>query len=207
MAGDAEGIEMLGLMYRHGCIYDLFMKMADLNDAIPKELVRRVEGKSLLELGCGTARFSTFLPEGIKYAGMELNDRFIRYAQKKKRGRIMKGDILKNPLPAADTVLLVDILHHVNPLHTKLLERAKKCAGKKVLVCACFDRKETAVGKLNDRIGRYLDSDGINEERESWLTQQELIGFLKKNGAKNITPIKAHIICEIPVRPRKPSRP
>ena len=192
-----------GIMYQHPKLYNFAIWMNDPNQLIPKTLSKSVEGNSVLDLGCGTGIFQKFLPKDVGYIGIDLNEDFLVYAEKKVKGAFYKRDIL-NDLSEfkADTVILSDVLHHVTPNHQKLLDNAIACANKKIVISACYEKEEGPFKQLSEFIGRrIIDNDGLNEQREGagWLRLTELILFLRSNGASNFQKVLSHIHCEIKV--------
>ncbi|NHJ47041.1 MAG: class I SAM-dependent methyltransferase [Asgard group archaeon] len=190
-----------GLMYQHPRIYDFSIWLNDPGRLIPKTLAKSIVGNSVLDLGCGTASLQPLLPKGIEYIGIDLNETFLAFADKKGRGSFYKRNILEDLSDfKADTVVLSDVLHHVTPQHQKLLENAINCARKKVVISACFEKEEGPFKVLSEFIGRrILDNDGLNEQREGagWLKLDELMHFLSSNGAINFRKVLSHIHCEI----------
>ncbi|MBN1330529.1 MAG: class I SAM-dependent methyltransferase [Candidatus Heimdallarchaeota archaeon] len=191
----------LGIMYQHPRIYDLALWLNDPKQLIPKTLAKSIEGKSVLDLGCGTATLQPYLSKDIEYIGIDLNENFLAFANRKNRGSFYKRNVLENLSDfRADTVVLSDVLHHVTPNHQKLLENALQCARKKVLVSACYEKEDGPFKRLSEFIGRkIIDNDGLNEQRAGagWLRLDELLSFLELNGAINIRKVLSHIHCEI----------
>ncbi|MHA1531693.1 MAG: class I SAM-dependent methyltransferase [Candidatus Heimdallarchaeota archaeon] len=190
-----------GIMYQHPRIYDFTIWLNDPSELMPKTLAKSVEGDSVLDLGCGTASLQTFLPKGIQYIGIDLNEDFLVFADKKNRGTFYRRDVTGDLSDLkADTVVLADILHHVTPNHQKLIENAIKCAQKKVIISACYEKEEGPFKQISEFIGRrIIDNDGLNEQREGagWLKLDELLQFLETNGATNFQKVLSHIHCEI----------
>ncbi|MBK5114753.1 MAG: class I SAM-dependent methyltransferase [Candidatus Heimdallarchaeota archaeon] len=190
-----------GIMYQHPRIYDFAIWLNDPSCLIPKTIARNVVGDSVLDLGCGTASLQTFLPKDIRYTGVDLNTDFLIFADKKGRGTFYKRDILEDLSDVkSDTVVLSDVLHHVSPNHQKLLENAIKCARKKVIISACYEKEEGPFKQISEFIGRrIIDNDGLNEQREGagWLKLDELLQFLMNNGATIFQKVLSHIYCEI----------
>lgn len=190
-----------GIMYQHPRIYDFTIWLNDPSELMPKTLAKSVEGDSVLDLGCGTASLQTFLPKGIQYIGIDLNEDFLVFADKKNRGTFYKRDVTGDLSDLkADTVVLADILHHITPNHQKLIENAIKCAQKKVIISACYEKEEGPFKQISEFIGRrIIDNDGLNEQREGagWLKLDELLQFLETNGATNFQKVLSHIHCEI----------
>lgn len=190
-----------GLMYQHPMIYDFSIWLNDPNKLIPKTLVKSIVGNSVLDLGCGTASLQLLFPKEIEYIGIDLNEEFLAFAERKGRGTFYKRNIVEDLSDfKADTVVLSDVLHHVTPNHQKLLDNAINCARKKVIISACYEKEEGPFKQISEFIGRrILDNDGLNEQREGsgWLQLDELIQFLTSNGAANFQEVLSHIHCEI----------
>jgi len=192
-----------GLMYQHPVIYNFSIWINDPKQKIPKTLARHVEGNSVLDLGCGTGLLRKFLPASIDYIGIDLNETFLAYAARKFQGFYYKRDILGD-LSAfkADTVVLSDVLHHVTPYHSTLLENALHCARKKVLIAACFEKGEGLFKTFSEFFSRrILDKDGFNHQRVNagWLNIEALIAFLSSYGASNFQRKSSHVLCEIKI--------
>ncbi|MHA1220337.1 MAG: class I SAM-dependent methyltransferase [Candidatus Heimdallarchaeota archaeon] len=192
-----------GIMYQHPRIYDFALWMNDPQQLIPKTLARSIEGRSVLDLGCGTASLQPFLPKDVEYVGIDLNEVFLSFADRKIRGTFYKKDITGDLSDfKADTVVLSDVLHHVTPQHQKLLENALLCARKKVIISACYEKEEGPFKRISEFIGRrIIDNDGLNEQREGagWLKLNELLEFLRLNGAIHFQKVLSHIHCEIKI--------
>ncbi len=190
-----------GIMYQHPRIYDFTIWLNDPSGLMPKTLAKSIVGESVLDLGCGTASLQTFLPKGVQYIGIDLNEDFLVFADKKGRGTFYKRDVIGDLSDLkADTVVLADVLHHVTPNHQKLIENAIKSARKKVIISACYEKEEGPFKQISEFIGRrIIDNDGLNGQRESagWLKLDELLQFLVTNGATNFQKVLSHIHCEI----------
>jgi SAM-dependent methyltransferase len=194
----------LGVMYQHPRLYDLALWINDPKQLMMKTLAKEVVGSSVLDLGCGTATLYKYLPKEIDYIGLDLNEDFLAFAEKKKRFFVFKKNVLADLSDfQADTVVLSDILHHVTPNHQKLLDNAKKCARKRIIISACYEQEEGPFKALSEIISRkILDNDGLNEQRAGagWLKLTELIGFLRNNDATNFRKVLSHIHCEIDIK-------
>ncbi|TET28167.1 MAG: class I SAM-dependent methyltransferase [Candidatus Heimdallarchaeota archaeon] len=190
-----------GIMYQHPRIYDFTIWLNDPSGLMPKTLAKSIVGNSVLDLGCGTANLQTFLPNGVQYIGVDLNEDFLVFADKKSRGTFYKRDVIGDLSDLkADTVVLADVLHHVTPNHQKLIENAINCARKKIVISACYEKEEGPFKQISEFIGRrIIDNDGLNGQREGagWLKLDELLQFLVKNGATNFQKVLSHIHCEI----------
>ena len=192
-----------GIMYQHPKLYNVAIWINDPNQLIPKTLAKSIEGTSVLDLGCGTGTLRKFLPKHVSYIGLDLNEEFLIYAAKKFSGNFYKRNVLEDLSEfEADTVVLSDVLHHVTPNHQKLLDNAISSARKKVIISACYEKEEGLFKQISEFIGRrIIDNDGLNEQREGagWLKLNDLLSFLKINGASNFQKVLSHIHCEIKI--------
>jgi SAM-dependent methyltransferase len=147
-------------------------------EAIVKELA---ESNCVLELGCGTGMFKEFLPKTTKYMGVEINGKFADYCEKKGI-KIYNGDILKKSLwkPLShkyfDSIVIVDVMHHIFPRHKQLVKNLPK--GKKVIILDGI-YKGSMWQRIDRHISRFLDNDGHNPYART-LTPREW-EELKKN--------------------------
>ena len=96
-----------------------------------RDHIRAKPGDVLLDIGCGTGELLPFLPEGIHYHGFDLSQAYIDAARKRypDRGTFECMDIAdyRPPAgsPAADIVLSIGVLHHLDDdIATKLLRAA-----------------------------------------------------------------------------------
>jgi ubiquinone/menaquinone biosynthesis C-methylase UbiE len=71
-------------------------------------------GLRCLDLGCGPGAFSDLF-EGDDYVGVDLNARYIEYANRARKGSFVVGDARKLELPDArfDQTLIFGLLHHL----------------------------------------------------------------------------------------------
>ena len=139
-----------------------------------------LEGKRVMEIGCGTGLNEKFL-KNCNYVGLDLNEKFVNYG--KARGRNVKlGDAFDVPLGGYDSILFVDILHHI-PNHEKVLKKALRTK-KEVIVCEPFDKgnKNKFIEAILNRIGEIIDSDGINPPF-LWYNKNELKRFFENCGS------------------------
>ncbi|MEA2069902.1 MAG: methyltransferase domain-containing protein [Asgard group archaeon] len=190
-----------GVMYQHPFVYDAVIWMTDPTELVFKNIAREIVGVTVLDLGCGTGKQVEYLPKGVKYIGLDLNERFISFAKKNRNGKFFKKDILGDLSEfTADTVILSDVLHHVTPHHQKLIKQALKIANSKVLISACYEQEENPLKNISEFIcRRIIDNDGLNHQREGagWLSKREVLSFLRKNGAENFKQVVDHVFCEI----------
>ncbi len=163
------------VFYRHPRLYDLGIHFLYLNRLkIVKEIVGR--GMRVFEPACGFGRMKKYLYPDCTYAGIDLNEKFVRFGRQKNRD-LRVGDILteKNYRPA-DVVLLCDILHHLHmtDIH-HLVQIAGKFAKKIVIIEPTFvalAAKKNIFSRLLGKLMTRVDSDGFNEITH-WMSREE----------------------------------
>jgi SAM-dependent methyltransferase len=158
------------LMYEFGIRFLYFDGLKILKHMIGKQ-------KEVFEPACGYGRIKRFLSNTCKYSGIDLNERFIKYGQKRNRD-IKLGNILdiKN-YKKSDVIVLSDILHHLNAKDVKkLFSIAVEFAREKIVIVEpefiTFAAKKNIISRILGRFMAFMDSDGINEI-EKWLSEDE----------------------------------
>ncbi|MHA1148372.1 MAG: class I SAM-dependent methyltransferase [Promethearchaeota archaeon] len=187
------------ITYRSGYVYNWLTKR--LYDQKKKFLsIAHLIGrnKKVLDLPCGTGYLCQFLHPSIEYIGYDLNHRFLKKLRvDQKRGKVKLKklttaqqnifDYDKYP-EKVDVIVFCDILHHIFPKHTELVEKAKKHA-EKIIICEPVAVKPQDINardkffKLIIFFARFLpepllkiidffffDNDGINsyDDRSEW---------------------------------------
>lgn len=107
----------------HPAIYDLTQNVLGAGRSrkrLVRDHIRAKAGDQLLDIGCGTAELLPYLPEGIRYVGFDLSQRYIDAAKHRyqDRGRFECMDIAHFQDGAiesgADIALAIGILHHLD---------------------------------------------------------------------------------------------
>lgn len=170
--------EVAGIIYRHPFLYEKALGIMHSRGKKLGMVASNVVGDTVIELGCGTGMFSDFV-KGKSYKGYDLNEAFVRYGMKK--GRNLAIDDVFSISDRANTVVLIDVLHHIAPRHSELISAAKKLALRRVVACEPYDNGSGAYSRLC----AILDNDGINEAA-GWMGREKLIEFYRENGASEI---------------------
>ncbi len=181
---------MKSLMYRSPRLYLLMLKTMHGNELERRyqEIARIAGGRKVFEAGCGPALLGRYL-EKDRYCGMDLNERFVRYARKKGY-RCVVGDIMSDGFPKAEVGVIVDVLHHITPQEKRLIERMREKFETVVVIepVSAFNvRMPGILRKIWDSL--LGDADGINplENRKRWIfTRKELMKYLKDVGADRV---------------------
>ncbi|MCP5046203.1 MAG: class I SAM-dependent methyltransferase [bacterium] len=185
---------MKSVFYKSALFYDWGIRFLYLGGLkILKDMVG--QNKTVFEAACGYGRMQKFLHPCCTYSGIDLNESFISYGQKKNRD-VKVGNVLdENAYPKADVVLLCDILHHL-PLKDmyKLVSIAAKSALEKVVIVepvfVTIGSKNNIFSRMASKIMKVFDSDGFNDI-ERWLSREEydqlFDSFKEKNNLKEMT--------------------
>jgi len=81
--------------------------------------VRPSPGQLLLDVGCGTGEISRYLPEGVRYIGVDMSSKYIDQAKARHgdRGRFVcssLSDVDFRQLASPDIILAKGLLHHLD---------------------------------------------------------------------------------------------
>jgi SAM-dependent methyltransferase len=172
---------MKSIFYRYPLLYDLGMIFIYFDGLkILKDIVGR--GKSVFEPGCGYGRMKKYLYPDCSYSGVDLNETFIEYGKKRNRD-IDIGDALDERwYRESDTILLCDIIHHLNGQKHDLVSAAVKFAREKVVIIEPWFVDVAAKRNVFSRvIGKFMavmDADGFNEI-DQWLSKDEYMDLFR----------------------------
>ena len=100
-------------------VYRIFRAFTDCNmqEMFVREHLRPKKGMRILDIGCGTADVLKILPQ-VRYVGFDINQEYIRAAQKNYRDRgiflVRKIEHMKEaPYKPYDLVLAKGLIHHL----------------------------------------------------------------------------------------------
>ncbi len=95
-----------------------------------KTVSNLVKGKSVLDIGCGFAQLSQFLPEETDYVGIDQSEDMLKIAcEKFPKAKLLNENLYDLKLGKFDTVVAIDFLHHqpdLEPAFSKLISLASK---------------------------------------------------------------------------------
>jgi ubiquinone/menaquinone biosynthesis C-methylase UbiE len=120
-------------------------------------------GKKILDLGCATGEYSNNLKSmGYECIGVDINPEYVEKTCKKGiDAYVMKGDDLQFPDNSFDTVLLFEVLEHVdNPYN--VLKEAKRVAKKNILITVPNCTQFSELKALGFTYEHMLENDHIN---------------------------------------------
>lgn len=199
---NADSFKMKSIIYQAPALYKLGLGLIH-----GKNLERRYQymasfvkrGDLVLEPGCGPAMLADFLPEGVKYKGFDINERFIRYGKRKQRD-VYVGNVLEpKNYCQADVVVACDMLHHLRASDRKAFIGFCFNSARKALIICEEGGKEIKANSLFCSLRKplleYFDSDGTDQMKieERW-SEKELKEQMEK-GFSIISPdVKRKIV-------------
>lgn len=169
------------LIYKFPWLYERVLKTlhGQALEQRYRKIAEFIQQGTVLDIGCGTGLLAAYLRSGIKYIGIDLNERFLKYVHKKGLD-VFKINVLDvKAYPPADYYVICDLLHHINPKHQTLLKELCALNGT-LIVCEPFVTTKSKLKRL--LIRAIVDYDFINPPRLdlNWYTEQELIDFFKQ---------------------------
>ncbi len=181
---------MRSLMYSSPVFYTLTLRVIHGKELERRyrEIKRIAGSRKVFEVGCGPALLGRYVGKE-RYSGMDLNERFVRYA-KKKGYDCTVGDIFKDDFPEGEVGVAVDVLHHITPGERELIERMRRNF-QQVIVIEPVSAFNVDMPEFLRRFwdSAFGDADGINpfEKRKKWqFTEEELMGHMKELGADRV---------------------
>lgn len=98
-----------------------------------ESILPHVEGKSVLDLGCGSGRFRPIFFH-YKYTGIDINPDNIGVAKKLYRGKFEVMDIVEDEIPKRDTLFCWSVLNHIPPERMKAVADKINKSAKRILI-------------------------------------------------------------------------
>jgi len=141
-----------------------------------------VSTANILDLGCGIGNLCTLFDDKCHYTGIELNPKYIEYANKKFAGenrQFISADAVAysfNEMKKYDLVCLFDFLHHLDDEHClQILESSGRLSKKNIVITEPIDSPENKpIQKVLQRFdrGKYIRSNARMKEliKEAGLT-------------------------------------
>lgn len=134
-------------------------KIIELNFKRQKRIIKETfdfnDNKKILDIGCGTGEFAGLFSK-FDYYGIDISERYIRYAAKRKKGnfKVMDAARLEFPDDSFDYILIMAILHHLdNDKINQVLSEAKRVIKPGGKILAMEDAK---VEKLENPAVRFV---------------------------------------------------
>lgn len=126
-------------------------------------LKKFINGKKILDVGCGSGLYVDYLTKyRFSATGVDFAEEFINFAKKERSGTFVLGKAEKLPFNDGqfDTVLLFDILEHGDD--KKILMEAKRVSKKRILIIVpkIVDQKLAQSGVI---FRHYIDKTHLRE--------------------------------------------
>jgi len=144
-------------IFSHPGIYNLAQRMAGAERTrriLVRDFFPRMEGKRMLDIGCGTAEILRHLPEDMEYSGFDASEAYISEAERRFaargsfRAELVRAAALEN-MQAFDVVLAFGLLHHLDDDEAMALFRlasgALKPGGRLITVDPVYTRGQNPV--------------------------------------------------------------
>lgn len=102
-------------------IFKLLVGSKTFEKRVVKNFIQPFIGARLLDIGCGTATILDYLPTNIEYVGIDMNPRYIKFAENRRKDNAIfycgqVDDMVKKELNFGqfNIVLAKGILHHLS---------------------------------------------------------------------------------------------
>ena len=177
-----------GWLYKVPFIYGMGIKLLHY-DGFRKVKDFVEDRKKVFDVACGYGRLRKYLPKNIQYAGIDLNEKWIKHGIKKGRD-LRVGDILEEKnYEKSDIIILCDILHHMTQENMrKLVQIATKFAKEKVIIMepsfVNWASGKNPFSRFLAKIFSWVDNDGINKITK-WHSKEDYIKLFQEFKEKN----------------------
>jgi 2-polyprenyl-3-methyl-5-hydroxy-6-metoxy-1,4-benzoquinol methylase len=131
-------------------------------------------GNDILDVGCATGDYCVKLKKlGFNCTGIDINKKYVEKAiENKIESYLMSADDLKFPDNSFDTILLFEVLEHVeNP--SRVIEEVKRVAKKNILITVPNNTEFYELRKYGLTYEHMLEKDHIN-----FFTKKDLENML-----------------------------
>lgn len=172
------------IQYKYPFVYKLFIPITHRKSVLSTFKNEVGKNVDIFDVAAGFGQMSKYIDVTNTYYGIDLNKKYVRYANK--RGRcIVLGDIFdKKAYVGKDVFILVDVIHHLPPqklsqLFDLVFEHAKK---RVVILEPAFlnlGSKYGVFGSIMDWMFKKLDNDGVNKI-EHWMSEKEYEKLFQK---------------------------
>ena len=122
-------------------------------------------GSSVLDVCCGPAiLYHRYLrAKSVRYTGLDINAKFIaRLNRRGGSGQVwdLRGE---EPLPPADYVIMQASLYHFLPDPSRVVDRMRKGARKRVIIAEPIRNLATSDSRVLSLLGRLFTNPGVGE--------------------------------------------
>lgn len=122
----------------------------------------------VLDIGCGTGEFSVFFNPTM-YTGIDIEKKYIAYAEKNYKGAFLAGDATRLPFPRGhfQKIIIVGMLHHLDDATSRLvLQEAKRVLAPGGTLLVMEDVKRPENNPFTRLLHRLDNGDFIRDKKE-----------------------------------------
>jgi 2-polyprenyl-3-methyl-5-hydroxy-6-metoxy-1,4-benzoquinol methylase len=139
------------------------------------DLIDKHAGKSILDIGCGHGVYGRELvKKGYAYTGIEANEKYVEEANKHVDVRLMRAEKLDFPSKSVDTVIMFEVLEHLEDPYAAL-EEIVRVVRKNLIVTVPNIAPMVDCVEYNVVMHHFMESTHVN-----FFTGSMLSRFLKK---------------------------
>jgi 2-polyprenyl-3-methyl-5-hydroxy-6-metoxy-1,4-benzoquinol methylase len=138
-------------------------------------LIDKHAGETILDIGCGHGVYGKeLLKKGYRYTGIEANKEYVEEARKHVHALCMRAEKLEFPDKSFDTVILLEVLEHLEDPYTALSEILRVTRENLIVSVPNISPMKECV-EYNVVMHHFLESTHVN-----FFTKNMLERFLKK---------------------------
>lgn len=138
-------------------------------------LIDKYAGETILDVGCGHGVYGKeLLKKGYRYTGIEANEEYVEEARKHVHVHCMRAEKLEFPDKNFDTVILLEVLEHLEDPYTALSEILRVTRENLIVSVPNISPMKECV-EYNVVMHHFLESTHVN-----FFTKNMLERFLKK---------------------------
>ncbi len=139
------------------------------------DLIEKYAGKTVLDIGCGHGVYGKeLIKKGFEYTGIESNESYVKEAAKYVNAKHMRAEKLEFPDKSQDTVVMFEVLEHLEEPYTSL-EEIVRVTRKNLIVSVPNIGPIVECVEYNVVMHHFLESTHVN-----FFTKNMLERFLKK---------------------------
>jgi 2-polyprenyl-3-methyl-5-hydroxy-6-metoxy-1,4-benzoquinol methylase len=143
-------------------------------------ILKHVEGKKIIDIGCGTGLWTDFLTKkGFDVVGVDKEEFFIQQAKKTKKGQFICASAERLPYQSRqfDTALLINLLEHTDN-DLEVLKNIAKTTRKKIII----NVPQKTAKNLSDKGVVYKHH--LDTSHKRTYSQKSLKELINKSGLK-----------------------
>lgn len=165
------------LQYKYPRLYQLLIPLIHRRSVL-KEFSKEVgKDSEVLDIAAGFGQMARYIDGSNTYKGVDLNKKYIEFGRNQGRDLRLGNIFHKNSYRRSDTLILVDVIHHMPPERlSELFDLVYAHAKQRVVILEPaflnLKKKYSVFGAAVDWMFKKLDDDGINKI-EHWMSEAE----------------------------------